>query len=147
MADIPQLPITELTATELDLGRGRQHVEEFKDIVKFLKDVVAVKINTVITTVNSLVSGLTASVAAAITAADIPGAATTAVGAAVTAADVPGVIDAALAAKDIGVWVAAPAAANSTGVKGQMATDGTYIYKCTATDTWERAALAFATWT
>jgi len=42
--------------------------------------------------------------------------------------------------------VAAPATATSTGTKGQWAQDGTYVYLCTATDTWVRAALAFATW-
>jgi hypothetical protein len=42
--------------------------------------------------------------------------------------------------------VAAPATAGSTGTKGQWAQDGTYIYLCTATDTWVRAELAFATW-
>jgi len=42
--------------------------------------------------------------------------------------------------------VAAPATAASTGTKGQWAQDGTYVYLCTATDTWVRAALAFATW-
>jgi len=42
--------------------------------------------------------------------------------------------------------VAAPATAGSTGTKGQWAQDGTYIYLCTATDTWVRAAVAFATW-
>lgn len=42
--------------------------------------------------------------------------------------------------------VTAPAAADSTGVKGDIAIDETSIYLCTATDTWVKAALAFATW-
>ncbi len=42
--------------------------------------------------------------------------------------------------------VTAPAAANSTGVKGDIAVDGTYLYFCTAANTWVRAALATATW-
>ena len=42
--------------------------------------------------------------------------------------------------------VAAPATATAAGTKGQWAQDGTYIYLCTATDTWVRAAVAFATW-
>lgn len=42
--------------------------------------------------------------------------------------------------------VAAPASATATGTKGQWAQDGTYIYLCTATDTWVRAAVAFGTW-
>jgi hypothetical protein len=42
--------------------------------------------------------------------------------------------------------VDAPAAANSDGVKGDIAVDGTYLYFCTAADTWVRAALETATW-
>ena len=42
--------------------------------------------------------------------------------------------------------VAAPASAGATGTKGQVAIDESYIYLCTATDTWVRASLAFATW-
>lgn len=42
--------------------------------------------------------------------------------------------------------VDAPAAANSDGVKGDIATDGTYLYLCTGASTWVRAALALATW-
>ena len=41
-------------------------------------------------------------------------------------------------------FVAAPAAANSTGVAGSVAVDSGYIYVCTATDTWKRVAIA--TW-
>lgn len=40
--------------------------------------------------------------------------------------------------------VAAPAAANSTGVAGTIAYDASYVYVCVATDTWVRAALT--TW-
>lgn len=42
--------------------------------------------------------------------------------------------------------VDAPASATAAGTKGQWAQDGTYIYLCTATDTWVRAAVAFDTW-
>jgi hypothetical protein len=42
--------------------------------------------------------------------------------------------------------VDAPAAANSDGVKGDIATDGTYLYLCTGASTWVRAALALDTW-
>ena len=42
--------------------------------------------------------------------------------------------------------VDAPAAANSDGVKGDIASDGTYLYLCTGASTWVRAALALATW-
>lgn len=44
----------------------------------------------------------------------------------------------------IPVWVAAPATATSAGVAGQMAYDGTYLYRCHATNSWGRAA--FAAW-
>ena len=42
------------------------------------------------------------------------------------------------------VNVAAPATATSTGVAGQHAYDSSYVYVCTATNTWKRAALS--TW-
>lgn len=42
--------------------------------------------------------------------------------------------------------VTAPAAADSTGVKGDIASDGTYLYVCTDANTWVRADLALATW-
>jgi hypothetical protein len=38
----------------------------------------------------------------------------------------------------------APATASSTGVTGTIAWDSSYIYVCTATNTWKRAAIA--TW-
>jgi hypothetical protein len=41
-------------------------------------------------------------------------------------------------------WVSVPSSASDTGAAGQMAYDGSYIYVCTATDTWVRAALS--TW-
>lgn len=41
-------------------------------------------------------------------------------------------------------FVAAPASASATGAGGDWAVDGDYIYVCTATDTWKRAALS--TW-
>lgn len=41
-------------------------------------------------------------------------------------------------------FVAAPAAANSTGVAGTMAYDGDFLYVCVATDTWLKVAIA--TW-
>jgi hypothetical protein len=53
---------------------------------------------------------------------------------------------AAIAAAGNARLVTAPEAANSTGVKGDIAVDGTYLYFCTAADTWVRAALATATW-
>lgn len=37
-----------------------------------------------------------------------------------------------------------PASAAATGVQGQIAWDASYIYVCTATNNWKRAALA--TW-
>lgn len=40
------------------------------------------------------------------------------------------------------MWVAtAPTGATSTGKKGQMAFDATYLYLCTADNTWKRIAL------
>lgn len=42
-------------------------------------------------------------------------------------------------------WVSAPATASSTGTAGQMAYDSSYLYICTATDTWRR--VAHSTWT
>jgi len=38
-----------------------------------------------------------------------------------------------------------PASATATGTQGQVAWDSSYVYVCTATDTWKRAALS--TWT
>ena len=47
---------------------------------------------------------------------------------------------------DLGIGVpqlvAAPAAAGSAGVAGQIAYDATHIYVCVATNTWVRALLA-----
>ena len=40
--------------------------------------------------------------------------------------------------------VTAPTSATSTGVTGQVATDADYIYVCTATNSWKRAAIS--TW-
>lgn len=37
-----------------------------------------------------------------------------------------------------------PASAGATGYRGEICYDSNYIYVCTATDTWKRAALA--TW-
>ena len=39
-----------------------------------------------------------------------------------------------------------PATKDAMGVKGDVAIDATSIYLCTATNTWVKAALAFATW-
>ena len=39
---------------------------------------------------------------------------------------------------------ATPSSASDTGVKGQIAWDGSYIYICSNTDTWLRAPIA--TW-
>lgn len=41
-------------------------------------------------------------------------------------------------------FVTAPATASDTGTSGDWAVDSDYIYVCTATDTWKRAALS--TW-
>ena len=53
---------------------------------------------------------------------------------------------AAIAAAGNARLVTAPAAADSTGVEGDIAVDGTYLYFCTAANTWVRAALETATW-
>lgn len=44
----------------------------------------------------------------------------------------------------LATWVTAPATTSSTGTAGQIAYDSGYIYICTASNTWKRAALA--TW-
>lgn len=44
----------------------------------------------------------------------------------------------------LNTWVSAPATAASTGTVGQIAYNGSYIYICTASNTWVRAALS--TW-
>jgi hypothetical protein len=46
--------------------------------------------------------------------------------------------------RQVPVFTSAPASATATGTAGQMAWDSSYIYICTATDTWTRAALS--TW-
>jgi hypothetical protein len=38
--------------------------------------------------------------------------------------------------------VTAPARVNSPGTPGQVATDGTYLYICVATNSWRRVAVA-----
>lgn len=35
-----------------------------------------------------------------------------------------------------------PSSVTSTGTKGQLATDGQYLYVCTDTDTWRRISLS-----
>ena len=40
--------------------------------------------------------------------------------------------------------VPVPASATAPGVQGEIAADASYVYVCTATDTWKRAAVA--TW-
>ena len=42
--------------------------------------------------------------------------------------------------------VSVPASADASGTAGQFAFDDNYIYRCTATNTWVRAPLSFATW-
>lgn len=42
--------------------------------------------------------------------------------------------------------VSVPASATATGSVGQFSFDSNYIYQCTATNTWVRAPLTFATW-
>lgn len=44
------------------------------------------------------------------------------------------------------LWVTPPAAKNSTGIAGQIAKDGNYVYFCTAANTWKRAIIA-TNWT
>jgi len=90
---------------------------------------------------------------AAATAASAAGeaSATAAVGAAITAELEPaGGITAAISAAVSGAGnvrlVTAPAAADSTGVKGDIAIDATSVYLCTAANTWVKAALGFDTW-
>lgn len=41
-------------------------------------------------------------------------------------------------------FVATPASKTASGVKGQMACDGSYLYICTDTDTWKRVAIAWS---
>lgn len=38
-------------------------------------------------------------------------------------------------------WTTPPPHDNSPGVTGQMASDGTYLYICTGTNTWARTAI------
>jgi hypothetical protein len=42
--------------------------------------------------------------------------------------------------------VAVPANAGSAGTVGDWAADDSWLYRCTATDTWKRTAVTFATW-
>jgi len=44
----------------------------------------------------------------------------------------------------LNTWASVPANASATGTAGQIAYDSSYIYICTATNTWRRAALS--TW-
>ena len=46
--------------------------------------------------------------------------------------------------KMVGTYVAAPASATASGQEGHLATDASYIYICTAANTWKRAAIS--TW-
>lgn len=41
-------------------------------------------------------------------------------------------------------FVATPASKTASGVKGQLACDGSYLYICTDTDTWKRVAIAWS---
>ena len=61
-------------------------------------------------------------------------------GPAVTLPYIAAQVTAAFAAK----FVAAPAAANSTGVAGTQAYASGFFYVCVATNTWQRVAIA--TW-
>lgn len=45
---------------------------------------------------------------------------------------------------NVGIGAAVPATFSSTGITGDIAYDASFIYICTATDTWKRAAIA--TW-
>lgn len=40
-------------------------------------------------------------------------------------------------------WGPVPASSTDTGQAGQVSYDGTYLYICTATDTWGRIAIDF----
>ena len=87
--------------------------------------------------------------AAAATAGATAG--TAAVGAAITAelepaGDITAAISEAVAAAGNVRLVTVPASAAATGVKGDVAIDDTYIYLCTAANTWFKAELGFATW-
>lgn len=44
----------------------------------------------------------------------------------------------------LNTWASVPATATSSGTAGQIAYDGSFVYVCTATSTWRRAALS--TW-
>jgi len=44
----------------------------------------------------------------------------------------------------VGVKVSVPASAGATGVVGQWAADASYLYICTAANTWKRVGIA--TW-
>lgn len=48
-----------------------------------------------------------------------------------------------LAFKDV-VTISVPASATAVGNKGDIAEDGSYLYVCTAVNTWKRSALT--TW-
>ena len=91
--------------------------------------------------------------AAAAAAAAGEASATAAVGAAITAelepsGDITAAISEAVAgAGNMRLVTTPPLAANSTGVKGDVAIDDTYIYLCTGTNEWVKAALAFDSWT
>jgi hypothetical protein len=43
---------------------------------------------------------------------------------------------------DTGGWVAVPSSATASGTAGQKARDSSYLYLCTATNTWRRVAIA-----
>ena len=45
-------------------------------------------------------------------------------------------------ASKAGARVSAPSTASSTGSLGQWAVDSSYLYVCTATNTWKRVAIA-----
>lgn len=47
-----------------------------------------------------------------------------------------------LSGADVILPTETPASGNASGTTGQIAYDAAYIYICTATDTWERVAIA-----
>lgn len=56
--------------------------------------------------------------------------------------DATGIIDMDANDKEFRLRDKTPASAGATGTKGEICWDADFIYVCTATDTWERVAIA-----